>query len=108
MSTMSAARLKEHIDGATVTFLDYDGTQITEREMWEQFEDGYHVGFLVEPISNTLAYRWVVVTAQHKNHHGFDTGAVVEAVATYEDKDDLREFVDDLSNAGGTIWEVEA
>lgn len=99
--TISKGKLLEWIQDGIIAILDHNGDKETEEYLWGQLDEGWRVGVVVEPISNTIVKTWVVCTANHRDHHGFDAGACVEIVSEFEEE---PEVYDDFN---GTVFEVE-
>lgn len=87
-------------------FLNHNGERVTEEEVWEQYDDGWHVGVMTQPISNAIAEVWIVATSKHSNHYGFDAGEVVEQVVKYEERDEAH-FIKEWSESGGVVFRIE-
>jgi hypothetical protein len=105
--TMTREQVEELIEEhQQVVFLNYSGGVImTEEELWEEYDEGWRLGVVTQPISNTLAELWIVATANHRDHYGFDGGEVFEAVVAYEQRE-YSPFYEEWSEAGGMIYEV--
>lgn len=103
---ISKGKLQEWIDGGVVAILDHNGDKSTEEYLWEQLDEGWRVGVVTEPVSNAIVKTWVVCTANHRDHRGFDAGTCVEIVCEFEDES-YEEFTDNWFNSGGNVFEVE-
>jgi hypothetical protein len=102
---ISKGKLKEWLDAGVLAILDHNGDPETHHYLWNQIDEGWRIGVVTEPVSN-FSKTWIVCTADHRDHHGFDAGACVEIVVEFEDEP-YEEWTENWLNAGGTVWEVE-
>jgi hypothetical protein len=103
-NTISKSRLKDWIEDGIIAILDHNGEKSSEEYLWDQLDEGWRIGAVTVPVSNAIVKTWIVCTASHRDHRGFDASSCVEIVSEFEEEPD---FYEEFSEAGGMVWEVE-
>lgn len=102
--TLTHYDLSRIINEAQPIYLDHSGNETNKAYVLDQMKEGWRIGVVTQPISNAITAFWIVATAHHKDHYGFDAGECVEAVEHYMDDAD---FIENWSESGGGVFEVE-